>query len=146
MIVKNIKYKEFKNSDKKRISELMDVFVKRQGLKPVSNADIKRTMSKKGYSLFATLNEKKEMIGIASLIEMNIFTAKVGNIEEVVVHKDYRGQGVATEILKAIIKVAKKKKMDYLKLNTNVKNISNGLYLKLGFVRKDDNLYKLYLK
>lgn len=144
--VKIIKYEELKKQDKKIISELMDVFVARQGLKSISGADIKRTMEKKECMVFAAFNEKKEIIGIASLIEMNIFTAKVGNIEEVAVHENYRGQGIATKILKEIIKAAEKKKMNYLKLNTNVKNISNRLYQKLGFVKKDDNLYKLYLK
>lgn len=143
--IKIIKYGGLRNQDKKRIKELMDVFVRRQGLRRVTNRDIKRAMERDEHTLFAALNEDGDIIGVTALIEMNIFTAKVGHIEEVVVYEGYQNQGVATQILREVIKVAKKRKMNYLKLNTNVKNISNYLYQKLGFVRKDDNLYKFYL-
>jgi ribosomal protein S18 acetylase RimI-like enzyme len=144
MITKIITYNLLGDKDEEKIINLMDVFVKRQGIKRVTKGDIKRVMEQ-GINTLVVACENNKIVGLILLVEMNIFTAKVGLIEEVVVHEIYRNQGVATQMLQKIIEIAREKKMDYLKLNTNVKNPSNKLYQKFGFMLKDDNLYKLIL-
>lgn len=144
MIIKIITYNLLTEKDKEEIIELMDVFVSRQGIKRVTKEGVKRVMEQDWNTLVVTY-ENHKIVGLMLLIEINIFTAKVGLVEEVVVRETYRNKGIATQMLQEIITTAKEKKMDYLKLNTNIKNPSNHLYQKFGFVRKDDNLYKLVL-
>jgi len=144
MIVKITTYNQLKDKDKKRIIELMDVFLKPKGRESIKKEDVERAI-KQDNNTSVVAYEKDKIIGIITLVEANLFTAKLGLIDEIVVDKAYRGRGVASEIMKEIIKIAREKKMDLLKVDTNIKNPSNHLYQKFGFVRKDDNLYKLFL-
>lgn len=143
MIIKSIKYEELRENDKESIIKIMDVFVKRQGIKSVTKKNIERAM-KQENNTFVAAYECDRLVGMIVLIEANIFTAKVGFVDEVAVAEEYRGRGIASAIMREVIKIAGKKKMNYLTVNTNVKNPANRLYQKLGFVRKNDNLYKLY--
>lgn len=141
--VKVVRLNNLRQKDYGRLKELMDVFVKRQGRRRITTRNIKRAMSCPEHTLVAAFDKANEIVGVTALIEMNIFTARVGLVEEVSVHENYRGRGVATRILQEVIHIARKKKIDYLKLNTNIKNPSNGLYRKLGFTQKEDNVYQM---
>lgn len=142
MVIKIIKYEELTENNKKHIIRLLDVFVKRQRIKFVAEDDIKRVMGESNNTLVVA-DEDEKIVGMTLLIEANVFAAKVGFIEEVSVAEEYKGKGIASLIMEKVISIAREKKIDYLKLDTNVKNPSNHLYQKFNFVRKDDNLYKL---
>ncbi len=146
MNIRTVTYGELRVKDKRRLKELMSDFVARQGISPITDRDIRRTMSRPEHTLVVAMNEEGDIMGVIALVEMNIFTGRIGLIEEVATHPRYRGKGIATAILKEAIRIARKKQMKSLKLNTNTHNIpANKLYERLGFTRKDDYVYKLAL-
>lgn len=144
MIIKAIKYQDLREKDKEDIIKLMDVFLKPKGREPIKKKDVERAIKQDNNTCVVAYEEDK-IIGIITLVEVNLFTAKLGLIDEIVVDEAYRRRGVASKIMEEIIKIAKEKKMDLLKVDTNIKNPANHLYQKFGFIRKNDNLYKLFL-
>ena len=144
MIIKTIKYQDLREKDKESIIKLMDAFLKPKGRESIKKEDVERAIKKDNNTSVVAYEEDK-IIGIITLVEASLFTAKLGLIDEVVVDEAHQGKEVASKIMEEIIKIAKEKKMDLLKVDTNIKNPSNRLYQKFGFIRKDDNLYKLYL-
>jgi ribosomal protein S18 acetylase RimI-like enzyme len=143
MIIKIIAYKKLTESNKEDIIRLMDNFLKPKKRKSIKEENIKRAIKQKNHTCVAAF-EGKKIIGIITLIEENLFTAKLGLIDEAVVDESYRKKGVASEIMKEIIKIAKNRKLDLLKVDTNTGNPINYLYQKFGFIRRNDNLYKLF--
>ncbi len=57
-------------------------------------------------------------------------------VEEVVVDRQNRGQGVATALMEKIVILAKKKKIKQVKLTSTP--MAKTLYEKMGFVKKDN--------
>lgn len=138
-----LSFKELKKEDRERIKQLLSVFVK-QG-EHIRDHDIDRTVNRDEYTLLGAYDEKGRLVGVCDLIEVNLFVGKTGIIDEVVVDPDCRGLGIGTQLLEKAIELAKKKGMRHLKLDTNADNPANGLYEKVGFIRKQDNVYKFYL-
>ena len=144
MIIKIIEYQNLKEKDKENIIKLMDVFLKPKGRESIKKEDVERAIKQENNTAVVAYEEDK-IIGIITLVETDLFTAKLGLIDEIVVDKVCQGKGVASKIMEEIIKIAREKKMDLLKVDTNIGNPSNHLYQKFGFIKRDDNLYKLFL-
>lgn len=136
MIIKTIKYEDLTESHKQDITKLMSV---------LSNHSVNIEAMKEDNNIVVGAYKDDKIVGLTTLIEIKAFTAKLGLVDEVVVSENHRGEGIASKILEEIVKIAKERKMDLLKVDTNVDNPSNGLYQKVGFIKKDDNLYKLFL-
>lgn len=137
MDIKEIEYENLTESHRQDITKLMNALSGR-------SINIKRALNSDNNTCIAAF-ENGKMVGILTLIEVNGFTLKFGLIDEVVVSPTYRGLGIASAILKETIKIAKEKNIDLLKVDTSINNPSNGLYQKVGFKKRNDNLYKLFL-
>jgi glucosamine-phosphate N-acetyltransferase len=85
------------------------------------------------YNFVALTNDGKVVGALTLLIEQKFIhgCGKVGHIEDVVVHGDFRGQGVARNLIKKAIEVAEKEKCYKVILNCKEKLIP--FYEKLGF-------------
>ena len=142
MIIKTITYEELTEDNKEEIISLMDAFRKEK--ESIKKEKIEQALRQDNNICVAAYQDNK-IVGVITLIKVNAFTAKLGLVDEVVVAEAFQGKGVASKIMEEVIKIAREKKMDLLKVDTNIKNPSNRLYQKFGFVRKDDNLYKLFL-
>ncbi|MBU2544893.1 GNAT family N-acetyltransferase [Patescibacteria group bacterium] len=139
MIIKVIKHKELTEDNKKEIVGLMNV------LSSNCSVDIERAMERDNNTCIIAC-ENNKIVGVVMLIEVNAFTAKIGLIDEVVVNQNYRKQGIAFKMIEEAIRIAKERKIDLLKVDTRIDNPSNSLYKKVGFIKREDNLYKLFLK
>ena len=144
MIVKIINSISLTEANIEEIIGLMDVFRKPKGKDPISKESVRRAVSQKTNTVVVACKDDK-IVGMATLIEENLFTANVGIVDEVVVSEDFRGKGVASKILEEIIEIATQKKIDLLKLDTTPESPANRLYEKCGFVKKEANVYKLFL-
>lgn len=82
-----------------------------------------------------------EVVGYASLlIEQNARGGKLGHIEDVVVAKQYHGQGLGELLIKSLESAAKER--DVYKVGLASTPIAEGFYDRLGF----DNAARYYVK
>ena len=86
------------------------------------------------------------VVALATLVTITKVNGVTGRIEHVVVANEHRGKGLSYEMMLDLIAIAQKQKLRYLDLTTEPKRIeANGLYQKLGFVKRDTNPYRLKL-
>ena len=64
----------------------------------------------------------------------------VGWLEEIVVDQAFRGQGIAKALIGELLKIAEQKYITTIKL-TYINSITNSLYEKFGFVKKDHQYF-----
>ncbi|MCP6726796.1 MAG: GNAT family N-acetyltransferase [Patescibacteria group bacterium] len=142
--IKTASLQDLKEKERERIIELMNVFVEKQGRR-ISVADVVRTMERPEYTLITAVTKQGIIVGAVGLIEINLFTGKTGILDELVVDPKFQSRGIATKLIEHLIELAKEKRMSHVKLDITSENSANNLYMKMGFEKKDDNIYKLYL-
>ncbi len=90
--------------------------------------------------------ENGHIIGVATLYVVQKMGKRTGYVEDVVVHIDYRGRGIGKKIMRALIKTARSKKVASLSLTSRpAREVAHMMYKKLGFERKETNVYRMYL-
>ena len=92
------------------------------------------------HHIFVIEYEGKIIASITLLIEMKIIRklSKVGHIEDVVVSNEYRGKGLAKDLINYCINFSKNKDCYKLILNCN-KDLVN-FYSKFGFENKNTQM------
>jgi ribosomal protein S18 acetylase RimI-like enzyme len=69
-----------------------------------------------------------------------------GWMEDLVVDEAYRGKGVATSLIEKTIALAKEKGVKSLDFTSQPhREAANRLYERLGFIKRDTNVYRLVL-
>lgn len=107
----------------------------------------RRMLSGSSYILFAA-KDGSRIVGMATLILMEIPVAFRSRLEDLVVDEAYRGQGIATKLTRALVTLAKKKgavTVDFTSRPDPDRKAANQFYLKLGFERRNTNVYRLKL-
>jgi ribosomal protein S18 acetylase RimI-like enzyme len=101
------------------------------------------------HSEAATLfvaTENGVVLGTLTLIIFSIPTGRRGWIEDVVVDQSARGVGVGEQLTNAAIDEARLRGVRSLDLTSRPsREAANAMYIKLGFGRRDTNLYRLTL-
>jgi GNAT superfamily N-acetyltransferase len=91
--------------------------------------------------------ERGRAVAMASLV-YTVSTAEGGKaalFEDLVVHPDYRGRGIATALVRFVIDEARRRKLLRLTLLTDMQNArAQALYRKLGFA--DSSMKPMRLK
>ena len=83
------------------------------------------------YGLVAT-NETKDVVGYGSiLIENKIRGGKLGHIEDIAIHKDFRKKGIGRLIINALYEIAKKESC--YKISLACKDTNLDFYKKSKF-------------
>lgn len=133
--------------DLKNINKLL--FQLNPNLKTVSWDRVAELMEK-GYIFSARdlsvveKNSKGELIGMASLIPTVKLAAFFGNVEDVIVLEEYRGQGIGKELMRRIVEKGKELNMEDLFLTSNKKReVARAIYKKFGFEEYDTTPFKL---
>lgn len=114
---------------------------------PLNGQDVKDMISSSANKLFvARRTDNKEIVGMITLIVYRIPMWKKGWIEDVVVDKEYRGKGIATKLIGAAIESAKAEGLTSVNLTSRPqREIANKLYQRLGFEKRDTNVYWIKL-
>jgi len=87
------------------------------------------------------------LVGTLTLAVFRIPTGLRGWIEDVVVDESARGTGVGEALTLAAIEEAKRRGIRSLDLTTRpTRDSANRLYSRLGFERRDTNVYRLFLE
>ena len=91
--------------------------------------------------------EEDGIIGTLTLVFNKIPTGNKVWIEDVVVDNVARGKGVGEELTKFAIKYVISKGITQINLTSSPKRIAaNNLYQKLGFIKRETNVYRLTIE
>ena len=86
--------------------------------------------------------EDERIIGCGTLCVMHTPERRLGSVEAVVVHPDYRGRGVGRKLMEKILDTASSLAPIQLHLTSQpARREANELYRKLGFDQRQTNNY-----
>ena len=98
-----------------------------------------------GFLYIARDASTKEIAGMVFLAIYRIPYVKKAYIDDVVIDEKFRKRGIATRLLEKTIAEAKKQQASYIMLTAHPARVANNLYEKLGFQKRESNVYRLYL-
>jgi len=106
--------------------------------------DLKKIVSNPDTYLFLACNP--EIVGSITLAIVQTPSGSKAWIEDVVVDQDTRGQQVGEKMLLHAIEFAKKQGISSINLTSTPNRIAaNQLYLKLRFILRETNVYRLVI-
>ena len=86
----------------------------------------------------------------AIMLTVGIYISPTGKkawIEDVVVDESYRGKGIGQMLMNFAVDYVKQMKVSVLMLTSNPSRIAaNKLYVKLGFEKKETNVYRFVIR
>ncbi len=86
------------------------------------------------------------IVGMGTVHWVDIPTKVNAYIDDVVVKKNYRGQKIGEKITKELIEIATSIDAQCIDLTSSPKReAANKLYQKLGFMKRETNVYRLHL-
>jgi len=92
--------------------------------------------------LTARADASARIVGMLTLIVYRVPTGVRARIEDVVVDESARGRGVAVELVRRALDVARAKGADGVALTSNPRReTANKLYQKVGFKKWETNVY-----
>lgn len=95
-------------------------------------------------TLLFIAEENNEILGTMTLVLNKIPTGDKVWIEDVVIDKSTRGKGVGKALIKSAIEYATKNNIKKINLTSSPDRVAaNKLYQKLGFVKRETNVYRL---
>ena len=100
-------------------------------------------LKSESIDLFVAENDKNEVAGMLTLVSFPNITGKKIWIEDVIVDGSSRGMGIGEKLVKTAIAHAQSLGASEIKLTSRpFRTAANKLYLKLGFVMYETNVYK----
>lgn len=113
--------------------------------KPLTDTDLTEICaSPTTILLVAREKEKKALVGMITIAVYRIPYVKKAYIDDLVVDEEYRGLGIGSSLLNKAIMLAKAKEASYVDFTSRPRrDKSNKLYEKLGFIKRETNVYRL---
>lgn len=106
--------------------------------------DLEKVISSPNNFVFIAKNND-EIIGTLTLVFYWIPSGLKVWIEDVIVSNNARGKGVANALMWHAIGIARENGAKKIDLSSSPwREAANNLYLKLGFEKRDTNMYRLY--
>lgn len=95
------------------------------------------------FGYFADSNDKRELLGILTLVTFEIPTGWRAWIEDVVVDTAARGQGAGQKLVEAAIEFAQNLGVKSIDLTSRPsREAANRLYRRCGFAQRETNIYR----
>jgi len=133
-------FRALKKEDKK---ELLVLF--KQLTEKTIFFNIKSIIKDSNCNCIVIEDSNKKIIGSGSLVIYQTPTKSyTSNIEDVIIDKNYRGQGLGKKLIQKLIQIAKDKNIATINLTSNPSRIAaRKLYTSLGFTLSDTGVFKL---
>jgi ribosomal protein S18 acetylase RimI-like enzyme len=114
---------------------------------PPDLAALQAILSGGATELFTAREQRSNrIVGVLALVVFSTPTGTHSWIEDVVVDENYRGQGIGSMIIRAAIERARERGAKAVDLTSRpVREAANRLYLRMGFVLRQSNLYRFNL-
>ncbi|HUD44660.1 MAG TPA: GNAT family N-acetyltransferase [Patescibacteria group bacterium] len=112
--------------------------------KSLEEKDIKFMLSSgSNYLFIARCKETNQIVGMATLIIYRIPFGLKGIMEDVVVDNKFRKQGIGSQLIESVLQKAREKGVSYLDFTSRpLRESANNLYKRLGFEKRDTNVYR----
>lgn len=112
-------------------------------VEPPSKEYLKEMLGSGNIHLFVAEDESGEIIGMLTLVAYPTITGRKLWVEDVVVDASSRGKGIGEKLTLAAIEFAHTLGSEEVKLTSRPsREAANRLYLRIGFVRYDTNVYR----
>ncbi len=112
---------------------------------PLTSDDVEAMIHSESTTLFVALDDAR-VVGTLTLIVFAIPTARRAWIEDVVVDEGSRGGGVGQLLTMAAVDEARVRGVRTIDLTSRPsREAANALYVKLGFLLRETNVYRLSL-
>lgn len=109
----------------------------------LTQVDILRILE--SSTIYIAKNELGEIIATSTLVKIPLLQAMHYLIESVIVSSDYRNQGIATNLIEAMISDVKANSGTHISLTSNPKRVeARRLYQKLGFEVANTNVFRIH--
>ena len=142
----NIVIKEVKESSEDIYNYVKELLSQLTSAKlSFSIRDLERIVASQNSILLAAYDKEFEnqIVGILTLVLIDIPTGLLARIEDVVVDEAFRGKGIGEMITCAAIERAKELGITKIDLTSNPKREkANRLYQQLGFKERTTNVYR----
>lgn len=110
--------------------------------RPITSAELAEIVDGEHTVLFAA-RSGAEVVGLLTLVVFRIPTAVRAWIEDVVVDESARGSGVGEALSRAALAEAARRGAKTVELTSRPsREAANRLYQRIGFVRRDTNVYR----
>lgn len=114
---------------------------------PPTREQLEEIVFSPASDLFVAHGDDGTIVGIATLAVFRIPTALRAWIEDVVVDDAARGQGAGSALVHAMLDRARELGCTTVDLTSRPsREAANAMYVKLGFERRDTNVYRIELK
>lgn len=113
----------------------------------LSKENIEKLINSPNTNILVAKNYLGEIIGWLTLATYpTLLRTRAAWIEDLVVNSNYRGQGIGESIMKKTLEEAKKMNVQSIFLTSRPSRVAaNALYVKMGFIKKETNCYKMEL-
>lgn len=137
--------KELTTLSPQQVSDVLSLIQELTTELKVTPEMLQRTVASASSHFFAIENEVGDIVGCATLCVYDSPTGRKAGVEDVVVSSECRGQGLGRMLMEHLIEYAKNELGDVsLHLTSRPHRVAaNELYQKLGFKRKETNVYVL---
>jgi ribosomal protein S18 acetylase RimI-like enzyme len=109
----------------------------------LSERTVREILATRGTTLFLARDAAGEIVGTLTLAVFPIPTGTRAWIEDVVVDERARGRGIGEQLVRAAMRWAAECGARSIDLTSRpAKTIANRLYERLGFVRRETNVYR----
>ena len=134
---------EFSAEDTKDVRDLAAKLG--SSFKSLSDEDMQEMLkSPNTFILVARLAGSNKIVGMITASVYRIPYLKKAYLDDFVVDETYRGQGIGSQLFRRAVELAKEKRAAYVDFTSSPKRIeSNKLYEKLGFKKRETNVYRL---
>ena len=111
--------------------------------KELSEEDLKDILQSQNTHLLVARNQESKIVGMITVLIFRIPYVKKSTIEDLVVDVNLRGQGIGSQLMEEAVKVAKENGAHYVDFTSRPRrDESNSLYEKLGFEKRETNVYR----
>ncbi len=112
---------------------------------PLTLTDVERMVGSAVVTLFLARHEH-DIVGTLTLVVFSIPTGFRAWIEDVIVDEQFRGLGVGEQLTMAAVDEARHRGARSIDLTSRpTREAANSMYQKLGFERRDTNVYRYSL-
>lgn len=113
--------------------------------KPFTDNDLQEIVSSPQSFLFVARNvPTQQIVGMIMVFVFRIPYVKKAYMDDLIVDHEFRGKGIGKLLMKKAAEIAKEKGAAYADFTSRPQRIEgNSLYEKLGFKKRDTNVYRL---